>query len=219
MSNLRIGFASVFFTLWEVTTETLYATTANGDHYPSGTKTNFLFYQNLSKDLATAQSKAAAAGATNLSPDEELHGRTSSWSYFKKSPEVLAMEEAGRVAMQAKVDALIAAQEKAEAVAAAKMDAFLATFEAGREFETVSNFRVYEDEKVSIAIIFDAENEFEETIQKRNAWGFNLFVPVNASDLACKDYRGCIYFTLPGWRSMKNRPAKIVDGEFIISKS
>jgi len=87
MSDLRIGFANKYFTLWSVSTEDCYSTAANGQHYKSHTKTNYYYYQNLSIDEATAIEKAKAKGCTMLTPDVDLRGKTSSWSSVERYDE------------------------------------------------------------------------------------------------------------------------------------
>lgn len=87
MSDLKIGFANKFFTLWSVRSETIYKTNPyDGNAYPAGTETRYTYLQNLSLDLAKAQAKAKAKGATDLTPDEELRGKSSSWVDYVPNP-------------------------------------------------------------------------------------------------------------------------------------
>ncbi len=75
----RIGFAGQYYTLWSVSQETVFRT-VNGVHFASGTETTFTYHQNLSKDLEKAILKAESMGATILEVDEELRGKTRSFS-------------------------------------------------------------------------------------------------------------------------------------------
>jgi len=84
MSNLAIGFANKYFTLWSVSTEEQYTTYPNGQHLLSGIKCNRTYIQNLSMDEQTAISKAKEMGCTSLSPDKELRGVTRSFSTLKR---------------------------------------------------------------------------------------------------------------------------------------
>lgn len=73
-SSLHIGFTKQYYTLWSIGTDQI--RNANGTGYDT---TNFVYLQNLSKDLHTAQEKAAALGATDLEPSHELYGRNQSF--------------------------------------------------------------------------------------------------------------------------------------------
>lgn len=88
----RIGFASKFYTLWDVTEETVYRT-VNDVHFASGTKTTFTYYQNLSTDLDKAISKAKSMGVTILEVDEDLRGKTRSFSSVKNRDDIYTDEQ------------------------------------------------------------------------------------------------------------------------------
>lgn len=81
--SLQIGFANIMFTLWDVNEETTY-TTMNGQHFPSGTKTNYWYMGQLAKDKARAIAKAEERGCTNLVPNEALKGQSRSYSTYTK---------------------------------------------------------------------------------------------------------------------------------------
>jgi hypothetical protein len=81
---LKIGFTNEYFTLWSVSTEEVYATAPNGQHYLSGIKTNYFYMQNLSKDEANAKRKAAELGCNDLDVDSDLYGRKGSWKKTQK---------------------------------------------------------------------------------------------------------------------------------------
>lgn len=84
---LKIGFSNKYFTLWDVSSETVYATNPNGQHYPSYEKTNFCFIQNLSFNKDAAIEKAKKMGVKDLEPDEELRGKNGSWDKIEYIPE------------------------------------------------------------------------------------------------------------------------------------
>lgn len=88
----RIGFASKYYTLWDVSEETIYRT-VNDVTFASGTKTTFTYYQNLSQDLEKAVSKAKSMGVTILDVDEDLRGKTRSFSSIKKRNDVYSDEQ------------------------------------------------------------------------------------------------------------------------------
>lgn len=83
-----IGFATQFYTLWDMQTETIYFTDSYGNHWPSREKTNYFFIKNISTDLNKVKELFP-----NTSIDEGLRGKTSSFSVFGKqedlSPEIL----------------------------------------------------------------------------------------------------------------------------------
>lgn len=83
----RIGFAKQYYTLWNVTEETMYKT-VNDKHFAVGTKTTFTYYQNLSTDLEKAISKAKSMGVTILEVDEGLRGKTRSFSSVKNRDDI-----------------------------------------------------------------------------------------------------------------------------------
>ena len=71
--SLKIGFANKYYTLWDVTSEDMWAE-FNGQSYKSYTKVMYTYFQNLSMDLEEAQKKASKMGCKDLSPNEELKG-------------------------------------------------------------------------------------------------------------------------------------------------
>lgn len=77
---LRIGFATEFYTLWDISKEIMYSTNARGEHFPSYEKVSYYYMQNLSKDEFKAKEKAKNMGAIDLDVDEELFGRNNSFS-------------------------------------------------------------------------------------------------------------------------------------------
>ena len=88
----RIGFANKYYTLWNVSEETVYRT-VNDVHFASGTKTTFTYYQNLSTDLEKAISKAKSMGVTILEVDEDLRGKTRSFSSVKNRDDIYTDEQ------------------------------------------------------------------------------------------------------------------------------
>jgi len=77
-----IGYANKFYTLWEVSKEVRYTgTEGNYRPYEVGVYT---YYQNLSLDRAKAILKAEKMGLGTLEVDEELRGKTRSWSSAPK---------------------------------------------------------------------------------------------------------------------------------------
>ena len=77
---LKIGKATKYYTLWDVTSELQYTTNQRGENLPFYNKVSFIYLQNLSLDLEKAVAKAKSKGVTELEPDEELFGRNRSWS-------------------------------------------------------------------------------------------------------------------------------------------
>lgn len=79
--SLRIGFANVFYTLWDVSEEanTQYQMAGNGSYHAVGqyVSVRYSYLGRLSKDEATAIAKAKERGCSNLEPDHELRGRGS----------------------------------------------------------------------------------------------------------------------------------------------
>jgi len=76
---LRIGKADLYFTLWNVRSDKNYSTDINGNHYLSAVYTHYDYIQNLSMTESKAIEKAKGFGVTELTPDEDLRGRRSSW--------------------------------------------------------------------------------------------------------------------------------------------
>lgn len=83
----RIGFAKQYYTLWDIAEETVYRT-VNDVHFAAGIKTTFTYYQNLSTDLEKAISKAKSMGVTILEVDEDLRGKTRSFSSVKNRNDI-----------------------------------------------------------------------------------------------------------------------------------
>lgn len=82
---LKIGFASKYFTLWDVSTWTEYGQGSTGTY--SYEKTLYTYYRNLSMNEANAIEKAKLAGVKDLTVDTELFGR-SGRSFETSSPRV-----------------------------------------------------------------------------------------------------------------------------------
>jgi len=87
---LKIGFATKYFTLWDVTTSTEYGQGSTGTY--SYERTLYTYYQNLSMNEETALSKAKAKGVTDLVVDTELFGRSGK-SFEKCAPRVYVKYE------------------------------------------------------------------------------------------------------------------------------
>lgn len=82
---LTIGFATEFYTLWDVSTEDIYSTveTSSGTmSFKSGVKIHYWFQKNISKDL-----NKVLELYPNLRIDEELRGQSRSWSTTKEIDE------------------------------------------------------------------------------------------------------------------------------------
>jgi hypothetical protein len=78
---LKIGFANVFYTLWDVRHETVYTTDSYGNHHATGTNTIYSYMGRLSTDMEKAIEKAQSRGCSSLVPDMDLKGK-SSWEKF-----------------------------------------------------------------------------------------------------------------------------------------
>jgi hypothetical protein len=74
-----IGFTTQYYTLWDITSDTQYATNSQGQVTSKWNKITYTYLGNLSKDLTKAQEKATSKGCTNLEPDHELYGRNRSF--------------------------------------------------------------------------------------------------------------------------------------------
>jgi predicted ester cyclase len=74
-----IGFATQYYTLWDITSNTQYGTNVHGQVTSTWDNITYTYLGNLSKDLISAQEKAAIKGCTNLEPDHELYGRNRSF--------------------------------------------------------------------------------------------------------------------------------------------
>jgi hypothetical protein len=70
---LQIGFATMYYTLWDVSTENVY-TTVNGIHFLSGVKVNYVYLKNISQDWEKV--KEAHPG---IPFNEDLRGESRSW--------------------------------------------------------------------------------------------------------------------------------------------
>lgn len=73
--SLVIGFATEFYTLWDVFIEPVFRTDAYGKHWHVSDKTNFNYIQNVSKDFDKAVDKYP-----NVPIDDSLRGKTRSFS-------------------------------------------------------------------------------------------------------------------------------------------
>lgn len=74
-----IGFATEFYTLWDVTSEVTYFTDAYGNHHKSGVKTNYCYIKNVSTDLDKVKSLFP-----NTPINEELRGKSTSFFVTKE---------------------------------------------------------------------------------------------------------------------------------------
>jgi hypothetical protein len=85
---LKIGFATEFFTLWDVTTTMNYYTDMNGKHWPSYVSVQSSFIKNISFDW-----ERVVELHPGVELDENLRGKTQSWVAHNKetdlSPEIL----------------------------------------------------------------------------------------------------------------------------------
>lgn len=81
-----IGFATQFYTLWEVESSEKWSTNPSDDHYVSGINTAYIFHQNLSFDLEKAKERAKELTGIIPQFDENLQGKTQSWSTFNNVP-------------------------------------------------------------------------------------------------------------------------------------
>lgn len=73
--GLAIGFATEFWTLWEIDVEKTYTTDAYGRHWHTGNKVIRTYIKNISTDL-----NKAIALHPNVPVNEDLRGHTRSWS-------------------------------------------------------------------------------------------------------------------------------------------
>lgn len=80
-----IGFATEYYTLWTIQTETTYVVDRLGRAFPSGTKTNYYYQKNISKDLDKVKMLYP-----ELNIDESLKGQCRDFS--KTSEEDLCPE-------------------------------------------------------------------------------------------------------------------------------
>ena len=84
---LRIGFATEYYTLWDVHDEPQYFTDSYGKHWLQRIKTHFNYMQNISKDLSVVKAKYP-----DVKIDEDLKGQTRSFIKSTEddlSPEIL----------------------------------------------------------------------------------------------------------------------------------
>lgn len=83
-----IGFAGTYYTLWTLCVEKAYYTAPNGKHYPSHMIYHYSYIKNISTDIEKAKCLYP-----NTIIDEELKGKTQSFSWEKKdndlTPEIL----------------------------------------------------------------------------------------------------------------------------------
>ena len=70
-----IGFANKFYTLWSIDRQPIYTTDCNGTHWLTGYNTHFTYHKNISFDLEKAKTLHP-----NLEVQEDLRGKTSSWT-------------------------------------------------------------------------------------------------------------------------------------------
>ena len=79
MTTQIIGFANKFYTLWDYIEEGQYVTDGYGKHHKVGTIHRFFYIKNISIDLDKVKSLYP-----NLTIDDQLRGKTSSFSYDEK---------------------------------------------------------------------------------------------------------------------------------------
>ena len=84
-NNQIIGFANTFYTLWSFRNDSSYFTDAYGNHHLQSIKTTYDFIKNISTDLDKVK-----ALYPNLSIDDSLRGKSSSWSEKKEVDETPA---------------------------------------------------------------------------------------------------------------------------------
>lgn len=75
---LKIGFATQFYTLWNVEVESNYST-VNGVHYLSGQTARYNFIKNISTSLEKTK-----ALYPDLDIDDSLRGKTGNWERQEK---------------------------------------------------------------------------------------------------------------------------------------
>lgn len=73
--GLCIGFATEFYTLWDVVVEPVFRTDAYGNHWHVSNKTNFNYLQNVSKDIENVKSQYPSVPI-----DDSLRGHSRSFS-------------------------------------------------------------------------------------------------------------------------------------------
>jgi hypothetical protein len=74
-----IGFANQFYTLWDYEVEINYVTNSYGQHFPSSKTIKYYFRKNISIDLDKVKMLHP-----DLSIDESLRGKHSSWDYQER---------------------------------------------------------------------------------------------------------------------------------------
>ena len=74
-----IGFATEFYTLWDVTSEATYFTDAYGNVHTTGSKTNYCYIKNVSTDLDKVKTLFPTAPI-----DENLRGKSNSFVVTKE---------------------------------------------------------------------------------------------------------------------------------------
>jgi hypothetical protein len=79
-----IGFATQYYTLYDVESQTRYSKSADGCTYPAAVETVYAYIQNLSLDFSKAQAKAKELCGYVPTLDESLYGRSSSFKTSKK---------------------------------------------------------------------------------------------------------------------------------------
>lgn len=79
-SNLVIGFATEFYTLWSFTEEVQYVTDAYGNHHAVGKKTKFYYIKNISTELDKVKKLYPS-----LRIDDDLRGQVKYFERFSAS--------------------------------------------------------------------------------------------------------------------------------------
>jgi hypothetical protein len=231
--SLKIGFANTFYTLWDVSSEDCYSTTPNGVHYLSHTKTNYFYFQNLSKTLEVAIEKAKEKGCTDLVPSDSLRGHSRSFSDTITHPKPLYADwqfvngkyEGQDIRLSNDLKYLLwYYNEKDCLVSAARVceldsfytlvdgklltagDLILRDIRQGKyELEAVSNFKGDEDGYTWINVKIEAKTDDEQKVMDENPYGIQISILSEGLNLIRKEYKGFVYFTPKGMRSFKGK--------------
>jgi len=92
---LVIGFATQFYTLWDVTSEDIYVTDAYGNRHLQRTIYRYHYHKNISFDLATAQAQYPDAKV-----DDELRGKSRDFSLESDSKLPVNLLQFGKYRMR-----------------------------------------------------------------------------------------------------------------------
>ena len=188
-----IGFAKKFYTLWDVSVETLY-TEVNGQHRPSGEKCTRSYFQNLSTDLDKAQARfTELTGLSAPSPDEDLKGHTRSWTTKKD--------------FQVYLDGEFTYGKYAGQMINECTDADYLRWYASDDDNKIAEL---------VNVILDPTNEDQELFCEDNPYGAQIRVDVTDLNLQREYFRGHEYFTPKGMRSFKEEVFTVVNNKLIL---